>query len=52
MTHAISETYSRAYNILELVDIFLNVSFATSETECDITNKMVNTSWLTSFQTT
>ena len=50
MTHAISETYNCAYNILELVDIFLNVSFV--KLNVIITNKMVNTSWLTSFQTT
>ena len=31
----ISETYNCAHNILELVDIFPNVSFETSETECD-----------------
>ena len=30
---AISEGYNRAHNILELVDILPNVSFATSETE-------------------
>ena len=30
---AISETYNRAHNILELVDILPNVSVATSETE-------------------
>ena len=30
---AISETYNRADNILELVDILPNVSFTTSETE-------------------
>ena len=29
----ISETYNRAYNILELVDILPNVSFTISETE-------------------
>ena len=29
---AISETYNRADNILELVDILPNVSFTTSET--------------------
>ena len=32
---AISQTYNRAHNILELVDIFPNVSFTTSETESD-----------------
>ena len=32
---AISETYNRAINILELVDILPNVSFTTSETERD-----------------
>ena len=32
---AISETYKRAHNILELVDILSNVSFTTSETELD-----------------
>ena len=31
----ISETYNRAHNILEIVDILLNVSFATRETELD-----------------
>ena len=31
----ISETYNRTHNILELVDIFPNVSFTTSETERD-----------------
>ena len=31
----ISETYNGAYNILELVDILLNVSFTTSEPEHD-----------------
>ena len=30
---AISETYDRAHNILELLDIFLNISFTTNETE-------------------
>ena len=30
---AISETYDRANNILELLDIFLNISFTTNETE-------------------
>ena len=30
---AISETYNRAHNILELVDILPNVSLTTSETE-------------------
>ena len=33
--NAISETYNRAQNILELVDILPNVSFTTSETERD-----------------
>ena len=33
--NAISETYKRAQNILELVDILPNVSFTTSETERD-----------------
>ena len=32
---AIFETYNYAHNILELLDIFLNVSFTTNETECD-----------------
>ena len=32
---AISETYNRAHNISELVDIFPNVSFAASETKRD-----------------
>ena len=32
---AISETYNRAHNSLELVDIFLNVSFKTGEMERD-----------------
>ena len=32
---AISEIYNRAHNILELVDIFPNVSFTISETEHD-----------------
>ena len=32
---AISETYDRAQNIFELVDIFPNVSFITSQTELD-----------------
>ena len=36
---AISETYNRAHNILELVDIFPNVSFIASETEVIVTNK-------------
>ena len=31
----IFETYDRAHNILELVDILPNVSFTTSETERD-----------------
>ena len=31
----ISETYNRAHNILELVDILPNVSFTSSETERD-----------------
>ena len=30
---AISETYNRAHNTLELVDTFPKVSFKTSETE-------------------
>ena len=30
---AISETYNRRHNILELVDILPNVSFTTSKTE-------------------
>ena len=32
---AISETYNRNHNILELVDILSNVSFTTSDTERD-----------------
>ena len=32
---AISETYDRAQNIFEFVDIFPNVSFTTSQTELD-----------------
>ena len=32
---AISETYNRGHNILELVDILPNVSLTTSETELD-----------------
>ena len=32
---AISETYNRALNILELADTLPNVSFTTSETERD-----------------
>ena len=32
---AISETYNRVHNILELVDILPNVSLTTNETECD-----------------
>ena len=36
---AISETYNRVYNILELVDIFPNVSLTTCETKVDITNR-------------
>ena len=36
---AISETYNRAQNILELIGIFPNVSFTTNETECDFANK-------------
>ena len=32
---AISETYNRGHNILELEDILPNVSFTTSETETD-----------------
>ena len=32
---AISETYNRAHNSLELEDILPNVSFTTSETEHD-----------------
>ena len=35
----ISEIYNRAHNILELVDIFPNVSFKTSETNMIVTNK-------------
>ena len=31
----ISETYNRAYNILELADILPNVTFITSETKRD-----------------
>ena len=48
---AITETYDCAHNILELVDIFSNVSFTTSETETRLLlKKMINTSWLTSCQ--
>ena len=36
---AISETYNRAHNISELVDILPNVSIATNKTERIITNK-------------
>ena len=32
---AISETYNRTHNILELVDILPNISFTTSETKGD-----------------
>ena len=32
---AISETYNRTHNILELVDVLPNVSLTTSETELD-----------------
>ena len=32
---AIFETYTRAHNILELVDILPDVSFTISEMECD-----------------
>ena len=32
---AISETYNRAHNVFELVDIFQNVSFTTIKTERD-----------------
>ena len=32
---AISETYNRVHNILELVNVFPNVSFTTSEMERD-----------------
>ena len=32
---AISETYTRAHNSLELADILLNVSFTSSEMNCD-----------------
>ena len=32
---AIYKTYNRANNILEFVDFFPNVSFITSETECN-----------------
>ena len=32
---AISETLNHAHNILELIDILPNVSFAKSETELD-----------------
>ena len=35
----ISEIYNRAHNILELADIFPNVSFKTSETNVIVTNK-------------
>ena len=35
----ISEIYNRAHNILELVDIFPNISFKTSETNVIVTNK-------------
>ena len=33
--NVISETYNRAHNILELVDILPNVTFITSETKRD-----------------
>ena len=36
---AISETYNRAHKILELVDIFPNVSFTTSGTNVIIPDK-------------
>ena len=32
---AISETYNRAHNVFELVDIFQNVSFTAIKTERD-----------------
>ena len=32
---AISETYNRARNILELLDVLPNVSFTASQAECD-----------------
>ena len=32
---AISETYNRTHNILELEDVLPNVSFTTSQTERD-----------------
>ena len=32
---AISESYNRAHNILELVDVLPNVSFTTNEMESD-----------------
>ena len=37
---AISETYNRAHNILELADILPNISLTTSETKVIITNKI------------
>ena len=33
--NAFSETHNSAHNILELGDILPNISFTTSETECD-----------------
>ena len=33
--NAISETYNRGHDVLELVDILPNVFFTTSETELD-----------------
>ena len=33
--NATSKTYNRTHNILELEDVLANVSFTSSETECD-----------------
>ena len=50
---AFSEIYNCGHNILELVDVLPNVSFTTKRTGTWLLlTKMVNTSWLTSFQTT
>ena len=48
----ISETYNYAHNILELADVLPNVYFTTNMKRNYLLIKILNTSWLKSFQLT
>ena len=48
----IFETYNRGHNILELVDILTNFSFATTQMERDYEKKIVYMSCLTIYRIT